>query len=87
MTMSREQIGALVMRMQESFLTTPGLTLSLHEAKRRFGFDEATCEAILTALVEAGVLMKLRTGTYARLLPHSSASRIRPVFSGQAAAA
>ena len=84
--MSREQIGALVMRMQESFMVEPGLTLSLHEAERRFGFDEPTCEAILTALVEAGVLMKLRTGTYARLLLHSSASRIRPVFTTPAAA-
>jgi DNA-binding IclR family transcriptional regulator len=84
--MSRTEIGALVLRMQESFLATPDMTLSLPEAERRFGFDKATCEAILTALVESGVLMKLGSGRYARLLPRSSAARIRPVCVDAAAA-
>ncbi len=85
--MSREQIGARLMRMQESFLATPDQTLSLPEPERRFGFDQTTCEAILAALVEAGVLMKLSTGAYTRLLRNSSAAaRIRPTFMRGAAA-
>ena len=66
MTASCGRIGALMMRMQGDYLEEPGLTLTLSDAQRRFGVDEITCEAVLAALVEAGVLTKTREGTYAR---------------------
>jgi len=69
MTASCGRIGALVMRMQGRYLETPGLTLTLRDAQRRFGVDETTCEAVLAALVDAGVLTRMPDGAYARLFP------------------
>jgi hypothetical protein len=69
MTPSCGRIGRLVLRMQDDFLDTPELTLTLHGAQRRFGVDETTCEALLLALVDAGVLTRTREGAYARRLP------------------
>jgi hypothetical protein len=61
-------IGALVMRMQSDFLDVPKLTLTLPQAQQRFGVDEVTCQAVLGALVDAGVLANVN-GIYARLFP------------------
>lgn len=70
MTLGCHQIQALVMRMQTAFLDTPGLTLSLEDAERRFGLDEVACDAVLTALVDAKVLARTREGAYVRFFPH-----------------
>jgi hypothetical protein len=69
MTASCGRIGALVMRMQGRYLETPGLTLTLRDAQRRFGVAETTCEAVLAALVDAGVLTRTPEGAYARRFP------------------
>jgi DNA-binding transcriptional regulator PaaX len=69
MTASYGRIGALIMRIQGDYLEEPGLTLTFGDAQRRFGADEITCEAVLAALVEAGVLTKTREGAYARFFP------------------
>jgi len=70
MTLGCHQIEALVMRMQTAFLDIPGLTLSLKDAERRFGMDEVTSDAVLTALVDAKVLARTREGAYVRFFPH-----------------
>ena len=64
MTASCGAIGSLVVRMQGDFLETPGLTLTRRGAQRRFGVDEITCEAVLTALVDAGALTRTQEGAY-----------------------
>jgi hypothetical protein len=69
MVPSCSEISALVLRVQSDYLDTPGLTLTLHDARRRFGVDEATCEAILEVLVDAGVLSRTRKGAYVRFFP------------------
>ena len=69
MTASCGRICALVMRMQGPYLETPGLTLTLRDAQRRFGVDETTCEAVLAVLVDAGVLTRTPEGAYARRFP------------------
>jgi hypothetical protein len=74
MTASCDSIESLVLRMQGDFLETPGLTLTLRSALQRFGADEITCEALLTALVDAGVLTKTQEGAYARLFPRLAPS-------------
>jgi hypothetical protein len=43
--------------------------LTVAEAQRRFGMDEITCEAVLDALVDSGVLFKTRDRVYGRLYP------------------
>jgi hypothetical protein len=70
MDSKERRIAELVMRIEGVFLETPGLLLTVAEAQRRFGIDEMTCEAILDALVDSGVLFKTRDRVYGRLYPH-----------------
>jgi predicted transcriptional regulator of viral defense system len=79
-TASNGLIGTLVLRMQDAFLDTPGLTLTVREAEQRFGVDEITCQAILGVLAEAGVLARTRHGVYSRFFPET-ARRSRRVTS------
>ena len=67
---TKRQIEDLVMRIEGEFLETPGLMLTVAEAQRRFGIDEITCEAVLDALVDSGVLFRTRDRVYGRLYPH-----------------
>ena len=64
-----DRIGALVMRVQNEFLATSDLTLTVHEAQRRFAIDESGCEAVLNALAEANVLAKTEHGAYVAVVP------------------
>ena len=73
-TERRRNIEDLVMRIEGEFLDTPGLKITIAQAQRRFGIDEITCEAVLDALVDAGVLFKTRDRVYGRLFPHLSAA-------------
>ena len=70
MTDKQRRIEDIVMRIEGEFLQTPGLKLTVPEAQRRFGIDEITCEAVLDALVDSGVLFRTRDRVYGRLLPH-----------------
>ena len=69
----RRLIQDLVVRAQEAFLAAPALRLTLPQARRRFTASEATCEAVLNVLVEAGVLNRTSRGQYVRLFPRSTA--------------
>ena len=87
MTASCGRIGALVMRMQDHYLETPSLTLTLRDAQRRFGVDVTTCKGVLAALVDAGVLTRTPEGAYARrfprlVLPVRARGESRPRHSG-----
>jgi hypothetical protein len=77
MNANRSWIENLVMRIQGDFLATPGLTLTLKEAERRFGIDEIACNAVLTALVDANVLARNRDGAYLRRFPRLVGGRAR----------
>ena len=72
MTPTRGGIEHLVMRIQTAFLENPMLSLTLPEAQRRFGVDEAACAAVLGALVDSRVLIE-RGGAYRRHLPRAAA--------------
>ena len=74
MTPYRLRIEHLLMQIEGEFLETPGLMLTLEQVQRRFDVDEITGEAILEALVDAGVLFKTRDRVYGRLLPHLAAA-------------
>lgn len=67
-------IERLLMRIEGEFLDVPGLRLTVSEAERRFGADEIMCEAILDALVDAGVLFKTADRVYGRLFPYVAAA-------------
>jgi Fic family protein len=72
MTPTRAEIEGLVLRIQGEFLNTPALRLTLGQVARRVGVSTSTCEAVLQALVEAGVLSISAEG-YERFVPHRSA--------------
>ena len=74
MTPTRRLIADLLLRIQGAFLDTPGLTITLQEARLLFGLDEATCAAILKALVDSNVLTRTRRGAYVRLIPMPNAA-------------
>jgi hypothetical protein len=69
MTFESKRVVALVMRMQDDFLHTPALRLTLPDAERRFGADRDTCEAVLGTLVNSGVLARTDDGGYVRFFP------------------
>lgn len=73
MTPNCRWIQALVLRVQNQFLENPVLNLTLPQAQQRFGIDRITCEAILGALLDAGVLSKTPEGTYVRCTPRFTA--------------
>ena len=63
MTFDSNRIVALVMRVQDAFLETPALRLTLRDAERRFGADRDTCQAVLGTLVSSGVLARTDDGS------------------------
>jgi len=72
--LAKQRIEDLLMRIEGEFLELPGLRLTMSQAQRRFGIDEITCEAVLDALVDSGVLFKTADRVYGRLFPHLAAA-------------
>jgi hypothetical protein len=68
----RRRIQDLVVRMQQAFLDTPALKLTVPQARRQFSNLAAMCEAVLNFLVEAGVLSRTYRGQYVRLFPRTT---------------
>ena len=69
MTRNGTSIESLVLRIQNAFLESPALRLTLGQATRRFGLDKTTCEALLDALVDTGVLARTTENVYTRFFP------------------
>jgi hypothetical protein len=67
--MTSRWIENLVMRMESDFLEDSNLMLTLQSAADRFGVDEPTCKAVLTALVDSEVLALTREAAYIRYFP------------------
>jgi hypothetical protein len=60
---------ALVRRIVGEFQDMPGLVLSLKQASRLLGVDEAACGRILAVLTDTGVLRRSPSGYYSRREP------------------
>jgi hypothetical protein len=54
-------------RVQGEFLEMPGLRLTDAQARRLWGLDAASCEALLGALVDAKFLYRTRDGAFMRV--------------------
>ncbi len=63
------RVERLVMRIQNRFLNTPSLRMTLSQAERRFRVDRRSCQAVLGALVDARVLTRTQDGAYVRFFP------------------
>jgi DNA-binding IclR family transcriptional regulator len=60
---------AVVRRIVGEFHDMPGLILSLKQASRLLGVDEAACARILAGLTQAGVLRRSASEYYSRREP------------------
>ena len=68
--MTPEAIGAVddvLRRVQCEFLEMPGLRLTASQARRLWNLDEAACDRLLHALVDANFLFETRDGAYMRV--------------------
>ena len=54
-------------RVQGEFLEMPGLRLTQPQARRLWGLDAASCDALLGTLVEANFLFRTRDGAFMRV--------------------
>lgn len=54
-------------RVQGEFLEMPGLRLTPAQARRLWGLDAASCDALLFALVDAKFLFRTRDGAFMRV--------------------
>jgi hypothetical protein len=52
---------------QGEFIEMPGLRLTEAQARRLWGLDEASCGALLGALVDANFLFRTPTGAFMRV--------------------
>jgi hypothetical protein len=57
---------AVVRRIVAEFQDMPGLVLSLKQASRFLGVDQAACARILTTLTQAGVLRRSASEYYSK---------------------
>ena len=53
-------------RVKGEFLEMPGFRLTKAQARRLWGLDAASCEALLCALVDAKFLFQTRDGAFMR---------------------
>jgi hypothetical protein len=60
------RIPEVVQRIRGEYLEMPGLRLTLGQARCLWQLDEAICEAVLGALVDAQFLARTRDGTFIR---------------------
>ena len=86
--MAPEQYKAseeVLRRVQCEFLEMPGLRLTSPQARRLWGLEAATCDALLGALVDAKFLFKTRDGAFMRV-EHAAPVKaaLRPHFAGAA---
>ena len=56
-----------VQRARAEFLEMPGLQLTVEQAARLWHLDRASCEGVLSTLVETRFLARTRSALYARL--------------------
>jgi hypothetical protein len=57
--------ASIVRRIAAEFREMPGLVLTVPQASRFLGIDQAACERILVRLASQGVLRRSAAGSYA----------------------
>jgi len=67
MTPEQRATDEVLRRVQGEFLEMPGLRLTEPQARRLWGLDAASCDALLGALVEAKFLFRTRDGAFMRV--------------------
>ena len=71
----------MLRRVQGEYLEMPGLRLTEPQARRLWGLDAASCDALLGALIDAKFLFRTRDGAFMRIdqaAPVKATLRKRP---------
>ena len=69
---STESAGAetalrdLLARIEGEYQEMPGMCVTPPQAQRLWGLDAATCEVVLSTLLDRGILKRTRRGTYVK---------------------
>lgn len=58
------EISRLVGRIHAEYREMPGLSLTKAQMQRLWGIEPFVCDALVDALITAGVLRRTRTGSY-----------------------
>jgi hypothetical protein len=66
MTREANCAADVLSRVQGEFLEMPGLRLTVAQARRLWGLDAASCDALLATLVEQKFLFRTRDGAFMR---------------------
>lgn len=61
------RIDEVLQRIQGEFVEMPGLRLTPAQARRLWGLESDTCNALLGALVDAKFLQQTRDGAFVRM--------------------
>jgi hypothetical protein len=79
MTPDARSTEEVLRRVRGEFLEMPGLRLTESQARRLWGLDASSCNALLGALVDANFLFRTRDGAFMRV-EHASPARagLRP---------
>ena len=72
--MAPKPVDEVLRRVQGEFMEMPGLRLTEAQACRLWGLDEASCVALLSALVDAKFLVRTTSGAFMRV-EHAVPSR------------
>ena len=63
---AEESIEDLAVRVRAEYEEMPGLVLTRPQFCRMFGLNSPMCDAVVRELIEAGVLVRVPNGSYAR---------------------
>jgi hypothetical protein len=61
------EVSTVVDRVRAEFEEMPGMTLTVPQASRLFGLEEALCRRVVDQLVAAAYLRKTDSGTVSRI--------------------
>jgi hypothetical protein len=70
MAAKRSEIEALVVSIQQEFLQSPAVRLTLAQIAQRVDASLVMCKAVLRVLVDARVVTQTPAGEFQRFFPH-----------------
>ena len=63
---STPALDAVLNRVKAEYNEMPGMCVTRMQAQRLWGLDSATCELVLTTLLERGVVRRISRGMYVK---------------------
>jgi hypothetical protein len=66
MRASQQPLDEALQRVQGEYIEMPGLRLTTRQAQRLWGLDQAACDTLFGALVDAKFLFRTRDGAFVR---------------------